>query len=247
MHGGFLYNERVEIQLMNKAHYRIGILGGMGPLAGVHLQKLIIQYTPAVIDQDHIQVLCFTNPHIPDRMRSLKEDGGEVFSDAIVESLRVLEAGQVDCILIPCNTSHVRFEKIQAATRVPVLNMIQLALRTIDASHASSVGLLATEGTIASKVFESGNRFQWILPDAEHQKEVLRVIADIKARRSDEADITARIQKAVDHLLEKSAGKVILGCTELSIYSEFMDAARVIDPLTELAKEAVRLAHAAEA
>ncbi len=231
---------------MNRDHYRIGILGGMGPLAGVHLQKLIIQYTPAVIDQDHIQVLCFTNPHIPDRMWSLRENEGEVFSDAIVESLRVLEAGNVDCILIPCNTSHARFEKIQAATHVPVLNMVQLALRKVRASPTSFVGLLATEGTLTSRMFEFDNSFQWILPDFEHQKGVLQVIADIKAGRGEEADIVARIERAVDYLLEKGAEKVILGCTELSIYSEFIDSAKIIDPLIELAKEAILLAHAAE-
>jgi aspartate racemase len=229
-----------------KEHYRIGILGGMGPLAGVHLQKLIIQHTPAVIDQEHIEVLCFTNPHIPDRMKSLREDEGKIFSDAIIESLQVLEAAQADCILIPCNTSHARLKRIQASTNIPVLDMIQLTLRKIEALHVSSVGLLATEGTLASRVFEFGNRLRWVTPDAAHQKEVLRIIADIKAGRGSDADITARLRAAIDFLLGEGAEKVVLGCTELSIYSELMDAVKVVDPLAELAKEAVRLARITE-
>src|SRR3989344_2637505 len=93
---------------MVKNNFRIGILGGMGPMAGVALQKLIIEYTPASKDQDHIQVLCFTNPHIPDRTKSLKEDGGAKFLAAVAASTQVLEKAGVHCIVIPCNTSHAR-------------------------------------------------------------------------------------------------------------------------------------------
>ncbi len=63
---------------MGKNNFRIGIVGGMGPMAGVLLQKLIIEATPAEQDQDHLEVICFTNPHVPDRTRSLQEDDGKV-------------------------------------------------------------------------------------------------------------------------------------------------------------------------
>ena len=62
---------------LQRVPFRIGIVGGMGPMAGVYLQELIIEATPASRDQDHLEVVCFTNPHVPERMRSLAEDGGQ--------------------------------------------------------------------------------------------------------------------------------------------------------------------------
>jgi len=44
----------------------IGILGGMGPAATVDLFDRIVRATPARTDQDHIPILIFNNPAIPD-------------------------------------------------------------------------------------------------------------------------------------------------------------------------------------
>ena len=47
----------------------IGILGGMGPEATLDLYRHIINLTPAIRDQDHIRVLIYSNPKIPDRTK----------------------------------------------------------------------------------------------------------------------------------------------------------------------------------
>ena len=91
--------------------YRIGIVGGMGPMAGVYLQQLIIEATPAERDQDHFEVVCFTNPHVPERMRSLAEDGGRRYAEAVRASARLLVHAGATHIVIPCNTAHARLER----------------------------------------------------------------------------------------------------------------------------------------
>jgi aspartate racemase len=53
----------------------IGILGGMGPEATLDLYRHILQLTPATKDQDHIRVLIYSNPKIPDRTRAIESDG----------------------------------------------------------------------------------------------------------------------------------------------------------------------------
>ena len=130
--------------------FRIGIVGGMGPLAGVYFQQLLIEATPAQRDQDHFQAVCFTNPHVPERMRSLAEDGGRRYADAVRASARLLVAAGVTHIAIPCNTAHARLAEIQRGVDVPIVNMVALALHALVAEHGHGqrVGLLATVGTI---------------------------------------------------------------------------------------------------
>lgn len=49
---------------MNK---KLGILGGMGPLATVEFMLKIISQTPAHNDQEHIPMVVSSVPQIPDR------------------------------------------------------------------------------------------------------------------------------------------------------------------------------------
>lgn len=227
---------------MEKNNYRIGIVGGMGPMAGVLLQKLIIEATPAAKDQDHLEVVCFTNPHVPDRTESLRKDDGKRYVAAIVDSIKVLELAGVNCVVMPCNTAHARLERIQKAVRVPVLNMVGAALRALREDGVILAGLLATTGTVVSGVFSSTSDLQIIVPDVEAQEEIMRMIYEIKAGKYDDENVASRLGAIAAELQRKGARKVVLGCTELSLYSSFFKAETVVDPLREVAKEAVRLA-----
>ena len=226
---------------MGKNKYRIGIGGGMGPMAGVMLQKLIIENTVATKDQDHIQVVCFTNPDIPDRTISLKENNGEAFSSAIVQSIKVLEKTGVQSILLPCNTSHTRFNEIQNESAVPLVNMVQIMLDKMRKENVTTFGLLATDGTIAAKVFETDKNLKVILPDVATQKNVMDTIYKIKSGLYNDPVIRASLNSIVEHLEQQGAERIVLGCTELSLYTSLLTNKNIVDPLVELAKEAVNL------
>ena len=50
----------------------IGVLGGMGPGATVEFFFRIIASTPANCDQDHLKVIIYNNPKIPDRTEAIR-------------------------------------------------------------------------------------------------------------------------------------------------------------------------------
>ncbi len=54
--------------------HTIGILGGMGPLATVDFMHKIISLTPAQRDQDHLPLLVYSVPQIPDRTACLLDN-----------------------------------------------------------------------------------------------------------------------------------------------------------------------------
>jgi aspartate racemase len=227
---------------------RIGILGGMGPLAGVHLQRLIINTTPASKDQDHIQVVCFTNPAIPDRTESLRMNGGDAYVGAVIDSIRCLEAAGATHIVIPCNTAHARLADIQRATTLPVLDLVGTAVEVIREEFQKDVcvGLLATEGTVITEVYQqsaSGKNFSWVLPNAEEQEKITDVIRNIKAGAY--GDIEKNIISLAKALRGKGAQVIILGCTELSLYAEVFSSRTdlpVVDPLRIMAAYILDLA-----
>ena len=53
----------------------LGVLGGMGPLATVDFLQKLIEETPASRDQDHIPVITYSVPQMPDRPPAVTGNG----------------------------------------------------------------------------------------------------------------------------------------------------------------------------
>ncbi len=186
-------------------------------MAGVLLQKLIIEATQAKRDQDHIPVITYTNPQIPDRTASLFGPlRGKDFARAIKETAQVLETAGATVIGIPCNTSHARFAEIQAGVGVPVLNMIEKTTDVIRAKYGrTKVGLLATSGTVAAQVYQRENLdLDWIVPSTINQELVMKTIYAIKAG---EPRTGKNLTPAIRQMQEEGAEVIVLACTELSL------------------------------
>lgn len=224
--------------------FRIGIVGGMGPLAGVHLQQLIIEATPARKDQDHFQVMCFTNPQVPERMRSLAEDGGRHYADAVRASAQLLVGAGVSHIAIPCNTAHARLAEIQRGVDVPIVNMVELALQSLVDEHGCGrrVGLLATVGTIEQRVYQGGLpgvTLDWVLPDDVDQRIVSEAILAVKVSQG--ARAAASVLGVTRTLVDRGAGVIVVGCSELSMCLDALRSVGVplVDPMRILARHLV--------
>ena len=227
-----------------RSPFRIGIVGGMGPMAGVYLQRLIIEATPAGRDQDHFQVVCFTNPHVPERMQSLAQDGGQRYAEAVRASAVLVARAGATHLVVPCNTAHARLAEIQRGVGVPFVNMIDLGVRELVALHGAGVrvGLLATVGTIDERLYQKAlpeARLDWLLPDAADQKRVSGAILAVKANDADRA--AGDLIDATRALARRGAKVVMVGCTELSMCLEALRPAGVplVDPLRVVARHLV--------
>jgi aspartate racemase len=242
-------NQDIEPPLqdpLSRWPFRIGIVGGMGPLAGVYLQQLIIEATPARRDQDHFQVVCFTNPHVPERMQSLADDGGSRYADAVRASARLLVDAGVSHIVIPCNTAHARLTEIRRGVDVPIVNMVELALQALVGQYGRGrrVGLLATTGTLEQRVYQDGLpdvALDWILPQEADQRRVSEAILAVKANEgSRAAGDLCDVSRA---LVGRGASVILVGCTELSMGLDALRPAGVplVDPLRILAAHLVEI------
>lgn len=231
--------------------YKVGVVGGVGPAATVDFMRKVVQLTKASRDQDHIKMIVEQNPQIPDRTANLLADGEDP-TIALLATGKRLEAGGADVIAIPCNTAHAFVERIEAQLDVPILNMLTEVKKFIQQSlpGVSRVGLLATSGTVASRVYheafaESG--ITLIVPNEVIQERVMSSIyggTGVKAGFTSgqcSEDLTA----GIEHMLEMGAQAVILGCTELPLIelsAETLGAVPLVDPTNVLAASCVSLA-----
>ncbi len=237
--------------------FKIGVVGGVGPLATVDFMEKVVTLTEARNDQDHIKMIVEQNPQIPDRTEHLLHQGTDP-TIALFATCKKLEAAEADLIAIPCNTAHAFVARMQTHLRIPVLNMLDEAMAQIAGRYPDRVvGLLATSGTVESGVYaEAAARagVTVMLPDDAHQALVMEAIygaAGVKAGFTT-GQCRTDLQAAIDHLAQRGAGVILLGCTELPLLfpqTEQFDAAGqmvvLLDPTLLLASACVRHARAA--
>lgn len=213
---------------------RLGILGGMGPLATYTLYKNIIKSTPAQKDQDHIDITILNAAYIPDRTAGILH-GGESPLPYLLNGCKRLENDGCDLIAIPCNTSHYFYDEMQDKCKSRILNMIDLTAGKCKNLGVKSVYLMATEGTIKTGIYQkylSKKNIDIITPTDGEIEEMMRVIYSVKAGKKPDTTKLEKIARHHDDL-------TVLGCTELSAITfdniVYIDAMEVLkDKIMEL-------------
>lgn len=222
----------------------IGIIGGMGPLATADLFRKIALHTDAASDQEHPRVVIDSNTDIADRTAALLHGGADPVPE-IVKSARRLESIGADFLVMPCNTAHGFYDAVAAAVEIPVLHMIALTRDALKARGVQKAGLLATDGTVETGIYQQtfrGSGVELLTPPADDQAAVMDLIYNgVKA--GDLAHDASAFRRACENLLGHGAETLILGCTELPPAFELyrLDYLNT-DPTLELALAAIRAA-----
>lgn len=121
--------------------------------------------------------------------------------------------------MIPCNTVNIFFEKLEKASKVPLINIVEETARHVKNRNYKKVGLLATNKTIRSKLYEiplKENNIGLILPSKKNQQEVSEVIIRILENKTSKNDKEI-ILKIIESLIRKGSEAIILGCTDLQL------------------------------
>jgi aspartate racemase len=213
----------------------IGILGGMGTQAGLDFcNKLAIQYR-GKIDQDYPLFFLYNKSNIPGRPESIGRSTGalsnrlknntskkkyEKVLKSLVDGCKKLEKAKCKFIVIPCNTAHYWYEDLKKKINIPIINMPKEVFNHTkkNCEKNSKIGLLATEGTLKTKVYDKifNEKYKLFFPNDKLQKKnVNKAIQYVKMGNVKGA--AKIIQPAINYLIKNKCKKIILGCTELPI------------------------------
>ena len=213
----------------------IGILGGMGTQAGLDFcNKLAILYRGKV-DQDYPLFILYNKANIPGRPESIgvqtrslsnrlinkkSEKKYSLVLKSLINGCHVLKKAKCKFIVIPCNTAHYWFDDLKKKIDLPIINMPKEVFNFTEKNckKNSSIGLLATEGTLKTGIYNKffDKKYKLIYPNLYTQKNsVNKAIKLVKMGKVKSAN--KAIKNAIDYLIKKKCKKIILGCTELPI------------------------------
>ena len=196
----------------------IGILGGMGTQAGLDLCNKLSMLYRGKSDQEYPKFILYNKSDIPKRPENLKKYYNVL--NELVRGCKLLQRNKCSFIVMPCNTAHYWYDDLKKKIKIPILSMPEQAyLHTKkNCKPDSKIGLLSTEATIKTKVYNKyfNNNFYLVHPSKTVQKKyVNKAIKLVKQGKVKEA--SKAIQPAITYFKRIKCNKIILGCTELPI------------------------------
>lgn len=222
--------------------YKLGVIGGMGPLATVSFYERVVLNTAAKCDNEHIDMVVLSHASMPDRTKCIIENRGGEFLEVIKKDFKILEDIGVEAVAIPCNTSHYFFNEFKKFTGLRIINMIEETILEVKKRGIEKVAVFGTLGTLNSKVYEKyANQHGLLVKEVspEDKQAVMDIIYDIKETNCLDGrrfvDILSR------YCDDETVG--IIACTELSLLDIPRDI-NTIDALDVLVKRSIELSGA---
>ncbi len=221
----------------------LGVIGGNGPLATAYFQELIIKMTDAGSDQEHLNMIIFNITSIPDRTQYILDHSRQNPTGILTEIAKKLEQLKVNSLVMPCITGHYFYDAIVKEINIPFIHAIKETRKLLTLQGIRKVGLMATEGTVRSGLFQKELNEAGIcvkVPPENMQRYISELIyKNVKAGIS--AD-TSKYGYVMRNLLKQDADIILLGCTELSVINKkHKTNHRVFDILELLSKRSIEM------
>lgn len=233
---------------MGQQGRRIGIIGGMGPEAGIALFHDILRFDPASRDQDHLPVVLDSDPSIPDRTSHLLGEGPDPLP-AMIRSGKRLANAKVELGAVACMTAHAYLAGLREALPFPILSAFEELAREITNQdrRISFAGILATTGSRKSRLFERGlPGISLVWPEQTDQENlVMEAVYGKRGIKAGFLDDSPRnfLVEASQKLIKSGAEIIVSGCTEIPLVLRQADIdVPLFDPMSILAKALVKMA-----
>ena len=208
------------------------IIGGMGPQASIHAHKRLIETY-----QEHYQNTGNSDyPRITHLSLNVEdfisdETKKEAAKNYILTCLKEIDMSSVDVGFIACNTAHILYDDIQAATRGKLISLISLAQKQLRGRH---VGLVASPTTIRQRLYGD----DVLTPDSASIKAIEEIIRSVISGTPSNK-LTPVLEREVQKLHARGAEVIVLGCTELSVVGSHLKLNYILDPIELIVHEVI--------
>lgn len=209
---------------------KIGIVGGMGAIAGVRLVEYLVQKSQrdgAMLDHEFPEFVLHSIPI------SGMDETGIIDPPEVLQQLNnsLSDLNSIGCTsaIIACNSAHVLFSELNSYSTMNLLNVIQLACADC---KADCVGVLSSASTRTSQMYEQGiaaRKRKAIIATDEEQSVLNSAIKAVISNRQTKAHFMA-VERVALQMTRRGAEEIIIGCTELPlVIGEDRMALRFID------------------
>ncbi|HKB88811.1 MAG TPA: amino acid racemase [Patescibacteria group bacterium] len=216
----------------------IGLVGGMGPFAGVAFCRLLLEKSSrnfGAKNADDFPEIILDSVRIPDFISDTKNL--PMAKRTLVSRVRRLSKFGCTTIAMVCNTGHILFPILSKVSTCKMISIIEVVKNKVVSSKLKRVGLLATRTTFKSNIFTNafiGTDVEIVIPNEEIVNICEDVIRSVIANKLSDKHTTELLRVVDKFVKEQELDGIVLGCTELPLAFPKDRSKNIIDCLDVL-------------
>ena len=202
---------------------KLGIVGGLGSLAGGDLFYKLVKSRAVLEDQGRYHFLFEQHP-FKDVLLPLDQDASMTSRKFYVfQVCKSFEESGVDAVMLPCFASHTFRAEIQDELGIPVLDMMAALTRHVSHTVAAqtTLGVIASDFVRHCGLFERhfGQHFKIVYPAADAQSDLMEAMYGLNGIKDGhlEGVPLEAVYQACLSLQAQGATVILPGMTELSL------------------------------
>jgi aspartate racemase len=199
----------------------IGLIGGMSWESSAEYYRLINTLVKERLGGFHSAKCVMISVDFAEIETLQRENRWVESAQLLVAAAQGLERAGADVVLLCTNTMHKVADDIQASIHVPFLHIADTTGEQVKAQGLMAVGLLGTRFTMEEDFYVGRltQRFglRVLIPEPAEREMIHRVIYDELVLGEIKMDSKEQYLAAIEHLIERGAQGIILGCTEIGL------------------------------
>lgn len=137
-------------------HKKIGILGGLSPESTViYYLRIVRRYQELFGDHSYPEIIIYS-VSFQKFIDWMAKDRWNEITEELIRDIRNLAAAGADFALIATNTMHLVFDKVEEASPIPLISIVNATAESIRKERINSVGLLGTVFTMERDFYREG-------------------------------------------------------------------------------------------
>ena len=207
----------------------LGLLGGMSWESTVPYYQLINRRIQERLGGLHSAKIVLYSVEFAEIERLQHAGDWHRAADILIHASRSLAGAGADGLVICTNTMHKLYPEIAASLAIPVLHIADATGESIIEAGPKTIGLLGTRFTMEEAFYRDrlSERFglEVLIPERADREIVHRVIYDELCRGEIRPASRSEYSRILADLVERGAGGIVLGCTEIALLVHSEDSA----------------------
>ncbi|MEG7335499.1 aspartate/glutamate racemase family protein [Bacillus sp. 0102A] len=205
----------------------IGLIGGMSWESSAEYYRIINEEIKKKLGGLHSAKCLLYSVDFKEIEHYQAEGAWDQAGAALGEAARSLEKAGADFIVICTNTMHKVIGYIQEMITIPILHIADATADQITRQGIRSVGLLGTKYTMEQDFYRSrieSHDINVIVPSDEERELINHIIYQELCLGEIKQSSRNMYKKMINHLVDRGAEGIILGCTEIGLLVKAEDS-----------------------
>ncbi|MBU2877040.1 aspartate/glutamate racemase family protein [Aliiglaciecola lipolytica] len=199
----------------------IGLIGGMSWESTVSYYQVINRQVKLRLGGFHSAKLILHSVDFAQIERLQHLQKWQELAELLADAARGLELAGAECVVICTNTMHKVADKVEQATKLPLIHIADATAKELVLDKIQKVGLLGTRFTMEQDFYRQRIQDKFAIevltPDQSDRDFVHQVIYDELCLGEINSSSRKNYLNIIQKMYQQGAQAIILGCTEIAL------------------------------